>query len=76
MQDDVRQLRDYKNNKWEKIDNRKTYQIGIFDNPMSAFEAYKKEKEKYIKEVADSYKSVIPTKVYDAIYQYEILITD
>lgn len=42
---------------------------------MGAFEAYKK-KEKYIKEVADSYKSVIPIKVYDAMYQYEILITD
>ena len=59
-----------------KTDNRKTYQIGIFNNPMSAFEAYKKEKEKYIKEVAEEYKSVIPTELYDAMYKYKILITD
>ena len=43
---------------------------------MSAFEAYKKEKEKYIKEVAEEYKSVIPTELYDAMYKYKILITD
>lgn len=59
-----------------KINNRKTCQIGIFNNPIDAFNAYKKEKEKYIKEVADDYKSAIPIKVYEAMYQYEILITD
>lgn len=56
-------------------DNKANY-VGRFYDVQKAFETYKKEKEKYIKEVADSYKSVIPTKVYDAMYQYEILITD
>lgn len=45
-------------------------------NPEDAFCAYKKEKEKTIKQVADKYKSKIPQKLYDAMYRYEIEITD
>lgn len=41
-----------------------------------AFYAYKIEKEKYIKQVADKYKDQIPQKVYDALYNYEVEITD
>lgn len=59
-----------------KIDNRKTYQIGIFDDPIVAFDAYKQEKEKYIKKIADDYKDIIPKHIYNAMYKYEVLITD
>ena len=59
-----------------KVDDRKTYQIGIFESPIDAFNAYKVEKEKYIKKVADDYKHIIPQNVYEAMYNYEILITD
>ena len=44
-----------------------------------AFEAYKTSKENYIKEVADEYKQKyenFPQKLYDAMYNYEVEITD
>ena len=50
--------------------------LGYFYDPILAFATYKKEKEKYIKEVADSYKNIIPQKVYEAIVNYRIEITD
>jgi hypothetical protein len=50
--------------------------LGLFSNEIDAFNIYKEEKEKYIKEVADEYKSVIPDKLYDAMYRYEVKITD
>lgn len=54
----------------------RSYRIGSFGNVEDAFNAYKKEKEKYIKEVADSYKHIIPKYIYDLLYQYEVEITD
>lgn len=56
--------------------NNKRLHIGTYDNPYDAFCAYKKEKEKYIKEMADKYKEYLPKKVYDALYSYEVEITD
>lgn len=50
--------------------------LGLFNTPTEAFECYKIEKEKYIKEVADQYKDKIPKKLYDAMYSYEVEITD
>ena len=50
--------------------------IGYYDNELEAFYAYKIAKESYIKEVADEYKDIIPPVVYDALYNYEIEITD
>ena len=50
--------------------------LGCFNTPTEAFECYKIEKEKYIKEVADQYKDKIPKKLYDAMYSYEVEITD
>lgn len=55
--------------------DKKKY-LGLYDSEIDAFYMYKKEKEKYIKEVADRYKNLIPTKVYDALYKYEVFITD
>ena len=53
--------------------------IGVFNTAEDAFYAYKKEKEKYIKEVADYYKEKydnFQTIVYDALYKYKVEITD
>lgn len=59
---------DYKKNK--KIN------LGYYSTPEEAFNVYKEFKEKYIKEVADYYKNKIPTKLYDAMYRYEVEIID
>lgn len=52
--------------------------IGYYDTPEEAFYAYKKAKEAYIKEVAQEYfdKGLIPERVKDALFRYEIEITD
>jgi len=53
--------------------------IGCFNNPIEAFNAYKKFKESYIKRVADEYKNKYPNfpqKLYDAMYNYQVEITD
>jgi hypothetical protein len=54
----------------------KKVHIGLYNTPEEAFEAYKTEKEKYIKEVADKYKNQITDKVYQALYNYQVEITD
>lgn len=59
-----------------KIGNRKSKRIGIYNTVYEAFQAYKYAKEKYIKQIADEYKHIIPRYVYNALYNYEILITD
>ena len=46
------------------------------DTPEEAFQIYKINKEKYIKCIADEYKQYIPKEVYDALYEYEVEITD
>ena len=50
--------------------------LGCFDNPKLAFNTYKKYKENLIKQVAEEYKNKIPKMLYDAMYKYEIEITD
>lgn len=55
--------------------NKKKH-LGTFDTIEEAFAAYKKEKEICLKEYADKYKSILPKHVYNAIYNYQILITD
>lgn len=50
--------------------------IGRYNNYQDAFLAYKKVKEKYIKYIADQYKEVIPKVLYDAMYKYQVEITD
>lgn len=50
--------------------------LGYYDTIEEAFLAYKEEKERYIKQVADEYKGKIPQKLYDALYRYEVHITD
>jgi hypothetical protein len=56
--------------------NGKFITIGTFPTPEEAFFAYKCEKEKQIRAMAESYKGKIPDKLYDALMRYEIEITD
>lgn len=50
--------------------------LGYYDNIKDAFNSYKQFKEQYIKEVADEYKGEIPQRLYNAMYRYEVEITD
>ena len=55
---------------------KKNKKIGRYNNELDAFLAYKQFKEKYIKEVADEYKDLIPSELYEALYKYKIEIND
>ena len=56
----------------------KTKHLGYFplNRPFQAFYTYKVFKEDYIKEVADEYKDLIPKKLYEAMYRYDVEIND
>ena len=60
--------------------NGKLESFGTYDTIEQAFLVYKHEKEKYIKEVIDSYEGKIPephySKLRDAMYEYEVEIDD
>lgn len=55
--------------------NKQTH-LGYYNSEIEAFNSYKKYKENVIKKVADRYKNKIPQKLYDAMYGYEVEITD
>lgn len=59
-----------------KTGKSKNEYLGYYDTEIEAFEVYKYYKEKNIKEVADYYKGEIPNKLYNAMYNYEVEITD
>ena len=50
--------------------------LGQYDTVEEAFKVYKQFKENYIKEVAEEYKHKIPVKLYEALIDYEVEITD
>lgn len=50
--------------------------LGIYNSELEAFNAYKTFKESIIKQVADEYRDKIPKKLYEAMYRYEVEITD
>ncbi len=50
--------------------------LGRFNTPEEAFLVYKEAKEKEIKRVADLYKDKIPQKLYEAMYDWKVEITD
>lgn len=59
-----------------KTGKSKNKYLGIYDTELEAFEVYKYYKEKNIKEVANYYKEYIPDKLYKALYDYEVEVTD
>lgn len=56
--------------------NKSEVALGVFDTLGEAFEAYKEAKERHIKEMANKWKDKIDSRVYDALLQYEVNITD
>ena len=50
--------------------------LGYYNTIEDAFNAYKQFKEAYIKQIADEYKDKIPDKLYKAMYNYKVEITD
>ena len=46
------------------------------DGKRNYFSIYKQFKEKYIKQIADEYKELIPQKLYEALYKWEVEIND
>ena len=59
-----------------KENKSKIKYLGYHNTPEQAFKVYKQFKEKNIKAIADYYKDKIPQKLYDAMYNYEVEITD
>lgn len=59
-------------------EDKKNVHLGVFDTIGDAFNAYKREKERYIKEVSQEYfdKHLITKDVYEALMKYEVRITD
>lgn len=59
--------------------NGKTYYLGSFETQQEAFNAYRMAKEEYIRNLADWYKEhypQFPQKLYDAMCNYKVEITD
>jgi hypothetical protein len=50
--------------------------IGTYKTIEEAFQAYKETKEQYIKNRADKWKHLLDIKAYQAMYNYQIEITD
>ena len=50
--------------------------LGYFTEPLAAFEVYKRAKEECIKEVAELWKSKIDPRVYKALINWTIEVTD
>lgn len=48
--------------------------LGTFSTLEEAYSVYARNKENVIKKIADEYIKIIPTKVYDALYNYKVNI--
>lgn len=56
--------------------DRKRLHLGHFDTALEAFEAYKTAKEGHIKIMANRYKEKLDPRVYEALINWKIEITD
>ena len=56
--------------------NGKQKRLGCYKNPIDAFNAYKREKERFIKIKAEEYKDTLDPIVFDALIKYEVDIND
>ena len=50
--------------------------LGIYNTEIEAFNAYKKAKENYLKELANKWKNKIDLRAYEALMNYQVEITD
>lgn len=50
--------------------------IGLYTSPEEAFQAYKKAKESYVKEVAEKWKGLIDEKVYNTVIKFTVSSDD
>ena len=50
--------------------------LGYFKTEIEAFKAYKQAKESFIKEQANNWKSQIDDRAYEALMNYQVVITD
>lgn len=55
---------------------KKRVSLGRWATKELAFEAYKLAKERHVKEVAEEWRSQIDPRAYEALMNYEVLITD
>lgn len=56
--------------------NGKKVQLCLSDDPMVCFNAYKEEKERYLKDIAKEYRDKIDPRAYHALMNYSVEITD
>ena len=59
-----------------QINIKNKVNLGSFKTPEEAFKAYKNAKEAWIKHVADKWKDKLEPRVYQALYNYQVEITD
>ena len=59
-----------------RVGDNQSVWLGRSHSIEECFNRYKQCKEKHIKKVADYYKDKIPNKLYQAMYDYEVEITD
>lgn len=50
--------------------------LGLYDTPEEAFLVYKAAKELHIRELAEKYKDALVPEIYEAMMNWEVLITD
>jgi len=50
--------------------------LGYFNTPITAFNVYKKAKEKQIKIMANKYKKVLDKRIYKSLIKYKVKISD
>lgn len=61
----------------DENNKKKNVWLGYFPNePFHAFYTYKMFKEKYIKQIADKYKDLIPQRLHEAMYKWEVEVND
>lgn len=53
-----------------------TEYLGLYSSEYEAFLVYKEAKESHIKNIAETWKDCIDYKVYQALLNYEVLVTD
>lgn len=56
--------------------NSKNFVLGYYQTPEEAFYAYKIAREDYLKEKANQWKDMLDERAYNALYNYQVEITD